>query len=158
MSRSDSVSRAAEGVTSVYVTPDTPLLPAGTSMGTRISHRSPPSSDTRLGARIPIGPHPPLSLDEIRGYRNALVFPDVDGCPTQGDQRPILLAVTLDVAVQLHLPPVAVVARHHCVLRAPVPEAAVHEHRQPGPRERNVRPARQTGEVRPETKPASVQL
>src|SRR5438045_1729809 len=127
MSRSDSVSRAAEGSTLVYVTPATSLLPAEPSMRTRISHRSPRSSATPSGTGARVHSQAPLPLDPVGRGLHALVLPDVQRCPAQRGQRAVLLAVALHVAVQLRLPPLPVVSRHHPVLRTSVPETAVDE-------------------------------
>jgi hypothetical protein len=55
------------------------------------------------------------------------------------------VAVALDVAVELGVPPAAVVFRPGAVLRARVPEAAVDIHRDPEPREDEVGASAQPG-------------
>ena len=81
-------------------------------------------------------------LDPIGHRGRIVVFPDVDGEPAKLLQLAVLSPVALDVPVELLPPPVPVRLGKHTVLRAPVPETAIHEHGDLRPREGDIRGAR----------------
>ena len=83
-----------------------------------------------------------------------VVFPDVDRQPAQFLEFAIDPAVAFDIAVEFLPPPVAICLRHGPVLRALVPEAAIHEHGYLRRTEYQVRCSRQTPQVRPVTQPS----
>jgi hypothetical protein len=57
-----------------------------------------------------------------------LVLPDPNNSPTSGRERSVVASVSIEVAAQLGLPVGGVRRWQDAVLRAPVPEAAIHEH------------------------------
>src|ERR1700689_4867081 len=69
-----------------------------------------------------------------------LVFPDPDDVPARSRERGVRPPASLDVAPQLGPPVPGVVGRLAAVLRAGVPEAAVHEHGDAPRCERDVGP------------------
>src|SRR5262245_36021597 len=69
------------------------------------------------------------------------MLPDADWLPTMRAELFVSVGVTRPVALDLPAPPVRVRPRFAAVIRAPVPEAAVHEDRDAGRPEHKVRPA-----------------
>lgn len=100
---------------------------------------------------------PVAALDEVGRRGRVLMLPDPQHRPTKIAQLPALPGVPLDIRLELVLPPLAVVAGRGSVLGAPVPEAAIDEHRQSSPREAHVRSAGQR-QVRPEAQATAEQL
>jgi hypothetical protein len=67
-----------------------------------------------------------------------LVLPDPKDCPPGSSKRGRLLLITLPGPPDLRLPELAVRGGHLSVLRATMPEAAIHEHSDLPPREDDV--------------------
>jgi hypothetical protein len=66
------------------------------------------------------------------------MLPDADDLPSCLGKGIIVVAVASDVAIELLGPVIGVRARRGPVLRAPMPEAPVNEHRDPLPGEYDV--------------------
>ncbi len=103
------------------------------------------------------GPTLPPELFNLVGCEiRVVVFPDVDRQPAQFLEFAIDPAVALDIAVEFLPPPVAICLRHGPVLRALVPETAIHEHGYLRRTEYQVRCSRQTPQVRPVPQPSGM--
>ena len=98
----------------------------------------------------------PELFDLVGCEVRVLVLPDVDRDPAQFLEVTIDPAVALDIAVEFLPPPVAVCLRHGPVLRALVPEAAIHEHGDLRRTEYQVRCSRQAPQIRPVPQPSGM--
>jgi len=100
----------------------------------------------------------PLSLDDLGNVRRVLVLPRSDDGPTCLSQAVFRQAVPLDVGVELGSPPLGVRLGGDGVLWATVPEAAVDEDGDSGPREGDIGSARKGGDVYSVAEPPAMQL
>jgi hypothetical protein len=80
----------------------------------------------------------PLLLNQIGGLADALVLPDVEREPAHLDEGTVGPSISTSVLLELRSPPFGVVFWRHVMLWASVPEASIHEHRQPCAGEREV--------------------
>jgi hypothetical protein len=96
-----------------------------------------------------------------RGDVNRLVLPNAHHSPARRHQGAVVTSIPLDIALELCLP-IRLVLRGRCtVLGAAVPEAPIHEHREPLTSEDHVGATPESRErriVNSETKPSSVEL
>lgn len=72
------------------------------------------------------------------------MLPDSNDVPSLGSQLRVCLAVPLYVAIKFPLPPVTVGLWGEPMVRATMPEAAVHHYRKPDAGEHDVGPATPT--------------
>lgn len=87
-----------------------------------------PRSTTRRLAQQ----RPPRCFDAATGDLHCLMLPNAYDSPAAVHKLPVLTLVPSNVGVELREPPVCVVLGEGPVQRASVPEAPVHEDRQPG--------------------------
>jgi hypothetical protein len=79
-------------------------------------------------------------------------------CPAHRLKLLVFFPVSGNVALKLLLPPLPVVLRQNAMVRAGVPETAIHEDRYLGRGERKIRATRQQWEIDPEAETATMQL
>lgn len=110
----------------------------------RPGRASPSTSSTRSRQRTPdqhVGRRTSVEdggANALGGGDRVLVLPHTYDVPTATGQRIVGVPVTCDIGVELDCPPGAVGAGGGAVLGAPVPEAAVDEHRHLGRTENHI--------------------
>jgi hypothetical protein len=80
----------------------------------------------------------PQLLDRISSYDLILVLPHMHHYPAQRVELLVFLTVSGDVSCELRPPPLAVVLRKDAVVRACMPETAIHENGYPRRSERKI--------------------
>lgn len=111
-----------------------------------------------LGAVLLGNPVSPQLLDPICHCDRVLMLPRSHDEPAQLIKAAAVATVTGDVRIKFGSPPVCVRLRSHSMLRATMPEAAIHEDGDPRPGEDNVRAPWKVRDIHPEAESAAVQF
>ena len=144
MSRSDSVSRAADGVMADGLQCGHPVhLPAPLTTSPRISHVTRPGGVAGPARRSPAC-RPPQLLNRIRRCGGAFMLPYMHHGPAHSFKLGVFLPVTFHIALKFFPPPFTIVFRENAVVGTRMPETAVNEHRYPCRGECDVRAGRES--------------
>jgi hypothetical protein len=101
-----------------------------------------------------------MFLDQVRSDHRVVMLPDAEYGPAGFTQHRVNLSVTTNVSINFGNPIIDIAAWLPIVLRAPVPEAAVDEHRDLCANEHHISRTANTGDWAPRnpiTKAAPVQ-